>query len=316
MIKYKELSENDICIELFAGFIRHQVVEKCYRRENNKWVIKDDPFIDDWSEADYKFLVKCLKNTAATGGFVCGAFLDGILKGFVSVEPGLWENEYLDLSSIHVSEDMRGKGIGKKLFSLAVKWAENRGANKLYISSHSAVETQAFYRGLGCFDAKLMNKKHTDAEPYDCQLEYVIKPCIRQAQMRDTDTILLHDKHITHAELINSIKLGRVYVVAENDRFCGWLRYNLFWDNTPFMNMLYILDGVRNKGYGRRLVERWENDMKNLGYSWIMTSTQSDESAQHFYMKLGYKVIGGFSPKDEPFELIMAKHFRGEHLKL
>ena len=71
---YKELKESEICSELFSGFIRHQTVNECFRRENDKWVIKNDPFIDDWSESDYKFLVKCLKNTVKTGGFVYGAF--------------------------------------------------------------------------------------------------------------------------------------------------------------------------------------------------------------------------------------------------
>ena len=110
------MNENEICKELFNGFIRHQVVTKCYRREKDKWVIKDDPFIDDWSESEYKILVDCLKNTVRTGGLVCGAFLKGILKGFVSVESELWCDEYLDLSAIHISEEMRGKGIGKTLF--------------------------------------------------------------------------------------------------------------------------------------------------------------------------------------------------------
>ena len=110
-IIYKKLQEGEIRQELFLHFIRHQTVVKCWRKENDKWVIKDDPFIDDWSEADYKFLVSCLRNTVATGGLVCAAFYDGVLKGFVSVEPKLFggDHKYLDLSSIHVSEDMRGK---------------------------------------------------------------------------------------------------------------------------------------------------------------------------------------------------------------
>ncbi len=89
-IIYKKLQEGEIRQELFLHFIRHQTVVKCWRKENDKWVIKDDPFIDDWSEADYKFLVFCLRNTVATGGLVCAAFYDGVLKGFVSVEPKLF----------------------------------------------------------------------------------------------------------------------------------------------------------------------------------------------------------------------------------
>ena len=125
-IIYKNLQENEISRELFRHFVRHQTVVKCRRKENGKWIIKDDPFIDDWSEADYKFLVSCLRNTAATGGLVYASFCEGVLKGFVSVEPKLFggNHRYLDLSSIHVSEDMRGKGVGTALFRAAKEWAK------------------------------------------------------------------------------------------------------------------------------------------------------------------------------------------------
>lgn len=173
MIEYRRLTENEINRDLFSHFIRHQTVVKRWRRDNGKWVIKDAPFIDDWSEADYNTLVSCLKNTVATGGYVYAAFCDGALKGFVSVEPQLFggKHKYLDLSSIHVSEDMRGKGIGTTLFLAAKAWAKAHGAEKLYISAHSAVESQAFYHKMGCVEAALYNQAHVEAEPYDCQLE-------------------------------------------------------------------------------------------------------------------------------------------------
>lgn len=173
MIQYRELSYNEICRELFQGFIRHQTVTKCWRRENGSWIVKDVPFTDDWTEADYQILITCLKNTISTGGFVYAAFSCGTLKGFVSVEPILFggAQEYLDLSSLHVSEDMRNSGIGTSLFLAAKAWAKNKGANKLYISSHSAVETQAFYKKMGCKEAEVYNQNHVEAEPCDCQLE-------------------------------------------------------------------------------------------------------------------------------------------------
>ncbi len=173
MFQYRNLYENEINRELFHSFIRHQNVTKCWRKENDKWIIKDAPFVDDWTEADYSILIACLKNTVRIGGYVYAAFYDGNLKGFVSVEPGLFggEQKYIDLSSIHVSEDMRNKGIGKELFQAAKKWAKEKGAYKLYISSHSSVESQAFYKKMGCVEAKVYNQKHVIEEPYDCQLE-------------------------------------------------------------------------------------------------------------------------------------------------
>ncbi len=173
MIQYRTLSEHEPCRDLFRDFIRHQVVTKCWRKEHNEWLIKDAPFIDNWTESDYDFLVSCLKHTLSAGGFVYAAFCGNALKGFVSVESGLFggAQKYLDLTSLHVSKDMRGSGIGTALFCAAKDWAKKNGAEKLYISAHSAVETQAFYKKMGCVDAESYQQKHVEAEPFDRQLE-------------------------------------------------------------------------------------------------------------------------------------------------
>lgn len=176
MMEYRVLQEQEINRGLFRSFIRHQVVDQCLRRENGIWVVRSDPFIDDWTEDDYQILIDCLCNTVRTGGVIYGAFLDSKLKGFVSVENSFFggEHHYCDLSALHVSEDMRREGIGKTLFFAAADWAKKQGAKKLYISAHSAIESQAFYRSIGCVEASEYNQKHVEAEPYDCQMEYVL----------------------------------------------------------------------------------------------------------------------------------------------
>lgn len=176
LIQYRELKLNEINTQLFHAFQRRQVVTDCWRRENGQWVVKSDPFIDDWGAEDYEELTDCLKNTITTGGLAYGAFADGCLKGFVSVEGAFMGSgqQYMDLSSIHVSEDMRGQGIGRELFSAAKRFAAGKNAKKLYISAHSAVESQAFYKAMGCVEAAEYNAEHVAKEPYDCQLEYVL----------------------------------------------------------------------------------------------------------------------------------------------
>lgn len=130
---------------------------------------------------------------------------------------------------------------------------------------------------------------------------------IRSAQAGDLAFLVSLDPHISPAELDNLIRLGRVAVAETDEGFAGWLRWNLFWDNTPFLNMLYIMESFRGKGYGRKMMLHWETEMDQQGYDTVMTSTASDEFAQHFYRKLGYTAIGGFTPFDEPYELIFAK---------
>lgn len=133
---------------------------------------------------------------------------------------------------------------------------------------------------------------------------------IRLAEINDVELLFKYDKHISKAEMINSAELKRIYLAEENGCLVGWLRYNLFWDNTPFMNMLYVFEKYRGKGFGRRLVSFWESDMLRQGFNTFMTSTQADEYAQHFYFKLGYEAIGGFRPDNDIYEIIFAKIFK------
>jgi len=172
-VLYRELRAEEIDRALFRPFVRRQDVTKCLRKEHGEWVIRDDPFIDDWSEADYAVLVTCLRGTLAGGGMVWGAFVNGALKGFASVEGEGFGSacRYMDLSCIHVSRDMRHQGIGRALFDRAKRFARAKNADKLYISAHSAVESQAFYRAMGCVEAREYNQAHVQKEPFDCQLE-------------------------------------------------------------------------------------------------------------------------------------------------
>lgn len=173
-ITYRQIAYPELNRELFSAFTRTQIVTDCWRMADGQWVIKSDPFIDDWDEKDYASLIKSLKDTVQTGGWLYGAFADNRLKAFISVESTLCgsEKQYADVTNLHVSQDMRRLGIGRKLFESAKEYAKKAGAEKLYISSHSAAETQSFYRSIGCVEALEYDKHHVEKEPYDCQLEY------------------------------------------------------------------------------------------------------------------------------------------------
>lgn len=134
---------------------------------------------------------------------------------------------------------------------------------------------------------------------------------IRYVQKEDRDFWLKLDGHLSETEFERKIRDKMGYVLIENNIPIGLLRYHLFWDNTPFCTMLFVEWEYQQNGYGRKLIEFWENDMKSLGYGMIMTSTQVDEDAQHFYRKMGYQDSGGLIiniPKyEQPMELFFIK---------
>ncbi|MCI8364159.1 MAG: GNAT family N-acetyltransferase [Eubacterium sp.] len=102
------------------------------------------------------------------------------------------------------------------------------------------------------------------------------------------------DQHLPEKEFDHKVQMKQGYILLLNDKPIGLLRYNLFWDNTPFCTMVFVDWEYQRKGYGRQLIEYWEHDMKAQGYKMLLTSTQVDEEAQHVYRKLGYKDCGGF----------------------
>lgn len=134
---------------------------------------------------------------------------------------------------------------------------------------------------------------------------------IRYMQMEDKEFWYSLDRHLPEEEFRNKIQNRRGYILLENGEPIGLLRYNLFWDNTPFCTMLIIYEKYRNKGYGKKLVEFWENDMKLKGYGMVLTSTQVDEEGQNFYRRLGYKDCGGLVVDipgyEQPMEMFMIK---------
>ena len=137
---------------------------------------------------------------------------------------------------------------------------------------------------------------------------------IRYIHLDDKEFWFSLDKHLSEQEFNNKVRDKRGYVLLDDNKPVGLLRYNLFWDNTPFCNLIYINNECQGKGFGKLLIEYWENDMKSQGYGMLLTSTQVDESAQHFYRKLGYKDCGGFvidiKGYEQPMELFLVKSIK------
>ncbi len=175
-INIRDLNIDDINEDLLNYFNRYQEVKKVWRIENNKKVIKDISFIEQWDHIEKQNIIKGFREILNNNGIVLGAFEEGRLIAFASLNSTLLgENrEYLQLWELHVSCDFRGRGIGKMLFCKCAEKAKELGVTKLYISAHSSIETMGFYTRMGCVDAQWIYKEQVELEPYDCQLEYVL----------------------------------------------------------------------------------------------------------------------------------------------
>ncbi len=119
------------------------------------------------------------------------------------------------------------------------------------------------------------------------------------------------DRHLDEGGFSRLVRERTGCVLTKDGKPIALLRWSLFWDSIPFCNLLYVEGACQRRGFGRALVEHWEKDMRAQGYDLVMTSTQSDEAAQHFWRKLGYRDCGAltmpFPGHEQPLEVILGK---------
>lgn len=134
---------------------------------------------------------------------------------------------------------------------------------------------------------------------------------IRNVTAADKQFWLETDRHLSERGFEQKVRDGQGYVITCGGIPAGILRYGLFWDSIPFCNMLYIDEKFRRRGLGKELLQFWEDRMRQAGCKVVMTSTQSDESAQHFYRKSGYRDAGALllntAALNQPTELFFIK---------
>lgn len=130
---------------------------------------------------------------------------------------------------------------------------------------------------------------------------------LKPSEESDFDFITQYDNHISSHELKRKISNNEVLTIRSGSKPCGFLRYSLFWDNTPFLNMIYLLEEYRGKGFGKLALASWERKMQLDGYELVLTSTLSNEYAQNFYRSQGYKDCGSLLLEKEPLEIIFMK---------
>ncbi|MBO0452305.1 GNAT family N-acetyltransferase [Candidatus Enterococcus murrayae] len=134
---------------------------------------------------------------------------------------------------------------------------------------------------------------------------------IRPVQESDRAFWFTLDQHLPKEQFDQKVREKLGYVLSVDGVAVGLMRYNFFWDEHPFCTMLYVAEEYQGRGYGRALMIFWEKEMQQRGYKMLMTSTQVDEQAQHFYRKLGYQDAGGLliSVPDyqQPMEMFFIK---------
>jgi predicted N-acetyltransferase YhbS len=164
-------------IPLIWQIDRREVIDNVYYLRQGKLVLEPEHYdMQGWPPGEAEAYTPILLDCYERGGFFWGAFEEDILVGVSVLENKFIgsQQDTLQLKFLHVNRDLRGQGLGTKLFHVAAEKARELGARKLYISATPSEHTVNYYVQLGCILATELDPELFALEPEDIHLEYVI----------------------------------------------------------------------------------------------------------------------------------------------
>ena len=130
---------------------------------------------------------------------------------------------------------------------------------------------------------------------------------IRIADDRDIARIKSYQEEALLDNINAAVYRVHLVIAEEDGEFRGYLQYGLYKNDIPYIHKLYVTPDHRGTGYAGIIIEEWEELMRQNGYSRVMLSVSSANSAQNFYRLMGYRDIGSITLPGEPLDMIMLK---------
>ena len=152
--------------DLLDGFSHRTRITEIWVREGDALVLRPTDRIREWSGEKKRWIALWLRDQTEDGGAAFGAFEDGKLVGFASVDGPLTEGSprYANLTLLFVDDARQRRGIGSMLFGAACAFATQKGADRLFVSAVPSRETVAFYARMGCRAAEKVPPDFVDTE--------------------------------------------------------------------------------------------------------------------------------------------------------
>jgi GNAT superfamily N-acetyltransferase len=106
----------------------------------------------------------------------------------------------------------------------------------------------------------------------------------------DTKLVAFNRSNVPFQQNKEWISLSHVLKDATGQLIAG-INATLYCWNIMYVDILYVDDDHRGKGYGRLLLEKAEGKAKDLG-GYLAHLDTFDWQAKDFYQRLGYSVFG------------------------
>jgi hypothetical protein len=119
-------------------------------------------------------------------------------------------------------------------------------------------------------------------------------PMNRMASETDLPFLRSLSSRLSDSVLQKQVRDGRLRIIEIGEQPIGILKF-------------LLQESMRHRGYGTEAVRAWEQEMVEQGFDIVLISTLANETAQHFWRKMGYVDCGSFSVRNKPSDLFMQR---------
>lgn len=127
-IVIERLSSENFSEFSMDGFMRYQEIKESCMLENGEYVLRPNPHILDWDVEACRSTAREILKGMADGGFAYGAFSGDDFLGYILIGGKFIgrEGDALQLKLFHMTNGLRGQGVGKRLFAARQESAGRR----------------------------------------------------------------------------------------------------------------------------------------------------------------------------------------------
>ena len=130
---------------------------------------------------------------------------------------------------------------------------------------------------------------------------------IRPATLTDIEFLNGLELAPIETKLKEVLDSGNIQIAMADNTSVGFLSFSILWGKLPFLELIEVLVSQRGQKFDAGTVRAWEQDMRSRGFDLVLTSTNADGDAQHFWRKMGYVDCGALTVRGKAAEIFFQR---------
>ena len=124
-------------------------------------------------------------------------------------------------------------------------------------------------------------------------MSVIERTLVRFAGPEDLEWCVVEDGQVTEQVIRHKIANDEIIVAEIDGQLIGYIRLEFLWSIKPYIGLVFIEEGYRREGIGRKMLRFLEDHLKKYGYEELYSSSDvSEPEPQAWHRANGFVECG------------------------